>query len=368
MKTESEDISEARAMLEAGLAGCKVASIKLDEPFESTLIAYSGSAGIKCEGSSVAFAFYRLKNVSGAALADFSRMVKANDVADTSSVLLLPYASPDKQALCKSYGLNYLDVSGNAWIDLPGIHIDRRGFRPANDKRNRCGDQGIRNIFSDKASLILRFLFCGGGAGVREISRRLAAEGFSVSPGYVTKVLQALGDERYIKTENGQYLLVNRRELLVDWAAEYKKRNRSIRQGLFLSSRSMDELIVAIKPALGSGYVLTSHAGASLVAPFAAFDSIEVLAERPDEVIQALENVGAKQVERGANIQVVMPYYKVSAYYGARPVAGMRVASDIQLYLDLLCQPIRGLEAAEHLYERRIAQVIDKGAGDGSGI
>jgi hypothetical protein len=361
MKRNNENIDEAKAMLDVGFAGCKVASIKLDKSFESTLLAYSGSVKTECEGSSATFAFYRLKNTSNAALADFSRMVKTNDDIGTPSVLILSYASPEKQALCKSYGLNYLDASGNAWIRLPGFHIDKQGFKPTSARQNCHSDQSIRNVFSDKASLILRFLLGCEGAGVREISRRLTADSFSISPSYVTKVLQTLGDERYIKREGSRYLLVNKRELVADWAADYKKHNRPARSGLFLPSRSMDDLVAAIGSALGSEYVLTSHAGTSLVDSFAAFDNIEVLTRESDETIRVLEGVGAKQVERGANIQVAAPYYKVSAYYGARSILGIMVASDIQLYLDLLCQPIRGREAAEHLFKRRIAQVIDKG-------
>jgi hypothetical protein len=107
-------------------------------------------------------------------------------------------------------------------------------------------------------------------------------------------------------------------------------------------------------------YALTGHAGVSLVDPYAAFDSIDIIAKQPNAAIQALEAIGAKQVERGANIQVISPYYKVSAFYGARPVSGIMVASDIQIYLDLLCQPIRGLEAAEHLFKRRIAPMLEE--------
>jgi hypothetical protein len=40
------------------------------------------------------------------------------------------------------------------------------------------------------------------------------------------------------------------------------------------------------------------------------------------------------------------------------------VASDVQLYLDLICQPIRGLEAAEHLFDRFIAPIIDEETDD----
>jgi hypothetical protein len=35
------------------------------------------------------------------------------------------------------------------------------------------------------------------------------------------------------------------------------------------------------------------------------------------------------------------------------------VVSDLQLYLDLHKFPIRGLEQAEHLYEKRLKQIVE---------
>jgi len=37
----------------------------------------------------------------------------------------------------------------------------------------------------------------------------------------------------------------------------------------------------------------------------------------------------------------------------------LRVVSDLQLYLDLYNYPVRGLEQAEHLYEKRLSQMIE---------
>ncbi len=48
------------------------------------------------------------------------------------------------------------------------------------------------------------------------------------------------------------------------------------------------------------------------------------------------------------------PYYKNSIYYGSQIVDGLRVVSDIQLYLDLYGYPIRGLEQAEHIFNHCI--------------
>jgi hypothetical protein len=359
-KRNKPQLMEAEQLLGAGFVGCRVSSLKLDERQSSMLISYSGQASIECGDNSFSIEFVRLKSSSKGAVSDYARMPLESGNGSVS-VQLFNYLSADGQTACRTLNLNYIDAAGNAWITLPGLHVDRQGFKPT-----RASGYGVdsRNVFSDKSTLILRLLMPGEQMGVREISRRLSEDGFPISPGYVTKVLQVLDRERYSRAQAGLYSLANRRELLDDWAADYKRRNRPTRTGLYLPARSIDEVVKKVGKAIGKKAVLSGHAGASLIDPFAAFDSVQVLTKEPDTTISALLNLGVKPVERGANIQVFAPRYKVSAFYSARLVSGIMVASNLQLYLDLLCQPIRGLEAAEHLYNRFIAPMIDEDTDD----
>ena len=66
-----------------------------------------------------------------------------------------------------------------------------------------------------------------------------------------------------------------------------------------------------------------------------------------------------KAVEQGANVVFLIPYYKHSAFYDMQNVKELKVVSDIQLYLDLYNYPIRGIEQAEHLYEKRLKYLIN---------
>jgi hypothetical protein len=56
----------------------------------------------------------------------------------------------------------------------------------------------------------------------------------------------------------------------------------------------------------------------------------------------------------GANLVVAEPYYRDSAFFGARQVDGLWIVSDLQLYLDLRRFPVRGREASERILERRL--------------
>jgi hypothetical protein len=65
-----------------------------------------------------------------------------------------------------------------------------------------------------------------------------------------------------------------------------------------------------------------------------------------------------RRVEHGANLIFLLPYYKHSVFYGKQRIRRVRVVSDLHLYLDLHNYPIRGLEQAEHLYEKRLKPII----------
>ena len=101
-------------------------------------------------------------------------------------------------------------------------------------------------------------------------------------------------------------------------------------------------------------YALTMQAGASLIVRYADFDSVDVYV-RNTEVAEAMaRDLNAREVERGANLRISLPYYRISAFFGSQEVSGLSLVSDLQLYLDLYDYPLRGREQAEQLFERRL--------------
>jgi hypothetical protein len=72
-----------------------------------------------------------------------------------------------------------------------------------------------------------------------------------------------------------------------------------------------------------------------------------------------------KAADQGANLVVMLPFYKHSVFYDCREVEGLRVVSDIQLYLDLYGYPVRGREQAEHLYDKRLKMLFAGNEGNG---
>jgi len=305
-------------------------------------------------------AYFEMKNtLSLAALMDSILLLKQckHDGNNAVSILLSSYLSDKKQTMLRENGIGFIDSLGNAWIETDTILIDRRGNKP--DQAFSLTKKG-QNIFSDKATLVSRLLFNGAQRGVREISSTLETLGFSLSPGYVSKVIASLTEERYIKQGSQGAYLINRELFLEDWVSVYKrKKARETREGWYCPSSNVEELAFHIGSQISEHGVLTDRAGSYFYDQHVSFESVDVIVRDRKGVQELLRALNAKPVDRGANINLIDPYYRVSAFFGIQKMGGVHVASNLQLYLDLSCQPKRGLEAAEHLYQQRILPLIN---------
>lgn len=307
------------------------------------------------EGKTLDAAFETGTFPSTALLDQAVRRIEAYaNVAALTPFLIAPSFSEAKQSYLRERRMNYLDAAGNAWVETTDILIDRRGKKPSSSQSELPQDP-----FSDKATLVARLLFSGGTWGIRQIGSTLASQGFRLSPGYVSKILTTLAERRYaIKSPQG-VRLINRNLLLQDWAETYQRKNRRTRnEGWFLPEPDAHTLSLTVGKALGDAGALTDRAGAYLIDAYASFDTVDVIPHDHAAVRSVLESLGAQQVERGANINLKSSPYALSSFYGMRWINGVPVVSDLQLYLDLCCQPQRGREAADHLYDRAIRPLL----------
>jgi len=267
-------------------------------------------------------------------------------------VMAAPFLSSSRQDLLRESGVPFFDFAGNAWIVVDAAHIDRRGFpNPFLEQRRP------RDPFSDKASLVLRTLISSGpGKGIRSI-----AEEVDLSAGYVSKVVQELERRGYVARREDGLVLRHSRELLQDWVRAYRKRSSESRN-YFMPATSAKAVLDALRQsssALRDQFALALQAGASLVAPYADFDVVDVYVHGIDAAIVLARQLDAREVERGANLRVSVPYYRISAFFDGQEAAGLPVVSDLQLYLDLYDYPLRGREQAEQILERRLGPMLD---------
>ncbi|MCE5190619.1 MAG: hypothetical protein LLG08_02465 [Actinomycetia bacterium] len=301
---------------------------------------------------------------SRAQLIDAVELARLAPVDEGSSIPVIasPYLSPANQQLLRDANAAFIDYAGNAWLVAPGIHIDRRGFaNPGKEER------GQRDLFSDKASLVLRTLLVARSPmGVREIANTVSSkdERIRLTPGYVSKMVGELERRGYVSRSDEKIVLRHADELLRDWTSAYRGRRRPVPASYFVLAPSAEDLLPRVAEAFdakGADYVLTGHAGASLVDRYTAFDVADVYVRELEDAVPALADLGARRVERGGNVNISVPYYRESAFYDRQmSKGGIKVASDLQLYLDLYDYPVRGREQAEHLYERHLRSLVER--------
>ncbi len=109
-----------------------------------------------------------------------------------------------------------------------------------------------------------------------------------------------------------------------------------------------------IKIARKMKYALSVQAGASLVAPHAVYKEVHLYVENRQGIKHFIEELDLRSAPQGANLVLMLPYYKHSVFYDFREINGLSVVSDIQLYLDLYSYPVRGREQAAYLFDKRL--------------
>lgn len=273
---------------------------------------------------------------------------------DAVSVLAARYLSPQRQSMCRDEGICFIDLSGNVLIKYKSFYIEKVGF-PNKFPEIRNG----RDPFSDKASLILRAMLKSGEClwGVREL-----AEAIHLDPGYVSRMARELEDRNYILRVNSRLKLRDPEGILNDWVRNYNlKKNKAF--GYFLMAASPVEILEKIRGLEipdSVDYALSVQAGASLIAPYAAFQEVHMYVADEKDLSYFEKQLKLDKADQGANFVLMLPYYKYSVFYDSRAVKKLRVVSDIQLYLDLHGYPIRGLEQAEHLFDKRFKGIFQK--------
>ena len=263
-------------------------------------------------------------------------------------VLAAPYLSIERQGLCREAGIYFMDLSGNVFIAHQSFYVEKIGFpNKYPEKRQR------RYPFSDKASLILRELLKDPNRqwGVREL-----AEKIGLDPGYVSRMAKSLSESSYASRAGGKLKIRSPKEILDDWVRAYDLKRNELHRFFVLAPdvKSILQRIRKIAIPRKVEYALSVQAGAGLIAPHAVYKEVHMYVGDDKGIEFFKKEMDLKIADQGANLVLMMPYYKHSVFYDSRVVEDLRVVSDIQLYIDLYGYPVRGREQAEHLYAKRL--------------
>ena len=225
------------------------------------------------------------------------------------------------------------------------ILIDRTGFPNKYPKIRKS-----RNLFADKASLILRAMLQNNKIrGVVEM-----AEEVNLDAGYVSRMFRELQRLDYARRLNNKLQLRNARDIIEDWLHFYDYRKNES-QKYFCIARSSEEIVQMLKSIKIKDeihYGLGLHAGAFLIYPHALFNEVHIYIDNDNSRDFFIKALKLRPVDQGANIIFLYPYYKNSVFYGMKKIEGLQVVSPIQLYLDLYKYPLRGIEQAAKIFEK----------------
>jgi len=206
----------------------------------------------------------------------------------------------------------------------------------------------ISNIFAPKSSRILRVLLTEAN---RDWVEREIADAASISRGMAHYVCKTLTEMGYLaRNDYDRLVLTDPLRLLKRWAAyhQYDTMNEFLDYHTF--EREVDETLKKIVN-VDSRYAATTLAGAWLVSPYVRPSNLHFYITNKQTVEEISKDLGLHPTPRGGNIKLVLPYDE-GVFYGSREVMGVKVVSNIQLYVDLYNYPARGEEAASKILDK----------------
>ena len=208
----------------------------------------------------------------------------------------------------------------------------------------------MKNIFADKASLVLRKM-------LQNPERKWVVRDFTgpgeVSLGMSQEVLKTMEKKGYIervkKGPNSYTILTNQEKLISDWLKEYSF-NQNIMDTYYSANKNI--LNKFRKVFKENQYALTLHTGANLMTSFVKTEEVFIYMNLKDwkkDILDIRQKLDLKELIRGGNIHLIHPFYKNSVFYNTQKIKGYNMVSNLQLYLDLYHFQPRGREQAEHL-------------------
>jgi hypothetical protein len=225
----------------------------------------------------------------------------------------------------------------------------------------RLKTRRLANVFSDKASIVLRAL-------LREPDRKwsitqLVAEG-GVSEAQVIIVLDLLEDKGWVTRDrqwrNHSVKLENPQKLLQEWIRNYRLDWNPTALYPNHSPHFIHELTTELKK-WEVPFALTGLSGARLIAPYViqTTEYIYLLTDQraTEDILRKIETRFLLPYPASAgNIHFMVPYYANAIPKSIQTIKGLPVVSNLQLYLDLINEPTTGADQAnwlwEHLKER----------------
>jgi len=192
--------------------------------------------------------------------------------------------------------------------------------------------RSAKNIFEPKASRILRCLLTNPG---EDWSVRRIADEAQVSVGFTHAVTVSLLEQGYaVRNEGNSIELVNPIRLLERWASYHQYQHENRFEDYYTFEKSIDKILERLGR-VSSRYALTTLSGAYLVSPYVRPAVVEMYVGDEDQKESVIKNLELRPTAGDCNVRLVYPYDE-GVFYKAQEVDGVRIVSNIQLYVDLV--------------------------------
>lgn len=208
------------------------------------------------------------------------------------------WISPQTQERLRDNTINYVDITGNAWLSLdnPAVFISAQGSA----RNPKPTPPGKARVQGPKAGRLIRWLIdVRPPYGVRDL-----AAAADLSQSYVSRLLEALDDEALVeRNRRGTVESLDLTRLLRRWTETYSVL-RSNEATTFIASRGAIDTLDRIRE-LPQPTAISGSFAAVRRAPVAAPALLAVYTERPTALAVALDLLPA---DSGANVLLLQPY------------------------------------------------------------
>ena len=205
--------------------------------------------------------------------------------------------------------------------------------------------QGQVNLFQGKASNILRVLLVHYPKTWK--IRALAKEA-KVSLGWASKVANALVREKIALKESrrAELKIMLPNDLLRRWAAYTNFFANTKFIEYYSIEQDISKFVSYLRNINGPAYALTGISGTLLVSPNVRPTDVYIYVKSENDAFIWSKLLNLLPVEKQGNIHFAIAEDE-GIFYGLQEIEGIKIVSDVQLYVDLLNYHGRGLEAAE---------------------
>lgn len=188
------------------------------------------------------------------------------------AAVVVPFMGEAGTQACRDAGVSWFDLSGNADIRAPGLHVHVEGKPNRFLRRGRPG-----NALAPKGSRVARWLLMHPD---RAFQQREISKGAGVDEGLTSRVVRWLQQrDLVIRDERGAWRAKHPGALLDAWHEAYDFGRYRVIRGI-LGARSSDEVMQKLGAELDrrhAGYAMTGLAGAWLLTRHATFRIVSVL-------------------------------------------------------------------------------------------